>query len=88
MRLILIFLVVLVAVGAAAFAALNATRAPIDFYVWHVELPIGAALLATLALGWLLGGLVAWVGQVPRLRRALRAAERELRAARTPGADA
>jgi hypothetical protein len=30
-------------------------------------------LLCALVLGWLLGGLVAWLGQLPRMRRQARA---------------
>jgi len=79
MRLILIVLTLLVIAIGALFGALNAGRIALDFYFFQTEVPTGAALLAALLLGWLLGGLVAWLGQVPRLRRDLRAARRQLR---------
>jgi uncharacterized integral membrane protein len=88
MRLILIVLILLVIAAGAAFGALNAARVPIDFYFFQASLPAGAALLAALLAGWLLGGLVAWVGEVPRLRRELRAARRTLHAAQADGAAA
>ncbi|MDR2011497.1 MAG: lipopolysaccharide assembly protein LapA domain-containing protein [Rhodanobacter sp.] len=83
MRLILIVLMIAVAALGALFGALNGDRVPIDFYFSRIDVPLGTALLAALLAGWLLGGLIAWIGQVPRLRRDLRAAHRELHAART-----
>ena len=69
MRIALIVLLFAVLALGAAFGALNAARVPIDFHFVQVELPLGAALLCALVLGWLLGGLVAWLGHLPRLRR-------------------
>ncbi|NCT66145.1 MAG: DUF1049 domain-containing protein [Rhodanobacteraceae bacterium] len=88
MRPLLIVLLVLVIAAGALFGALNGARVPIGFYVAEVEVPLGVALLCALLAGWLLGGLTAWLGQVPRLRRQLRAAQRELREARAASADA
>lgn len=82
MRLILIVLILLIAVSGALFSALNGLRVPIDFYFSSTELPLGAVLLLTLLIGWLLGGLVTWLGQVSRLRRQVRLLERELHAVR------
>ena len=82
MRALLIVLVVLVIAAGALFGALNGARVPIGFYFTDIELPLGAALLGALLAGWLLGGLTAWLGQVPRLRRQLRVAQRALREAR------
>lgn len=82
MRLILIVLILLVAVSGALFSALNGVRVPIDFYFFSTDLPLGSVLLLTLSLGWLLGGLVSWMGQVSRLRRQVRLLERELHAVR------
>jgi len=73
MRIALIVLTIAVLVAGALFGALNSARAPIDFYFASIEVPLGAALLCALVLGWLLGGLVAWLGQQPRLRRQARA---------------
>jgi uncharacterized integral membrane protein len=86
MRLILIPLVLLVIAAGAAFGALNGARVPVDFYFFHLDAPAGAALLAALLAGWLLGGLVAWVGEVPRLRRELRDARRRLHEAQAAAA--
>ncbi|MBO9664513.1 lipopolysaccharide assembly protein LapA domain-containing protein [Dokdonella sp.] len=82
MRLILILLILLVVVAGAWFGALNATSTPLDFHFFRLEAPIGFALLASLLLGWLLGGLVAWLGPTARLRRELRRLRQELREAR------
>ncbi len=81
MRLILIVLTLLVIACGALFGALNAGRIALDFYFFDIAVPAGAALLAALLLGWLFGGFVAWIGQVPRLRRELRAARHQLRIA-------
>ena len=75
MRLTLILVSVFVVVCGALFAALNRVVIPIDFYLVQVRVNAGIALLGTLAIGWLLGGFVAWMGH-GRLRRDLRAARR------------
>lgn len=82
MRLILILLILIVVAVGAWFAALNAAWVPLDFQFFHVQAPIGVALLASLLIGWLLGGLVAWLGPTPRLRRELRQLRQELRQTR------
>jgi putative membrane protein len=79
MRLIFIVVVLLVVGLGALFGALNAGPVAVDLYFTDVHLPTGLALLGCLLLGWLLGGLVAWFGQVPRLRRELRKAREQLR---------
>ena len=79
MRLILIVVVLLVVGLGALFGALNPGPIAVDLYFAQVQLPTGLALLGCLLLGWLLGGLVAWFGQVPRLRRELRKARLQLR---------
>jgi putative membrane protein len=80
MRFVLILLLLIVVACGALFGALNGTRVAVDFYFAQIDAPIGAALLAVLLVGWLLGGLVAWSGQVPRLRRDLRTARVRIRA--------
>ncbi len=88
MRLILIVVVLLVVGAGALFGALNATPMAVDLYFVDVHVPTGLALLGTLLLGWLLGGLMAWFGQVPRLRRELRRARQQLREKRpAPGGE-
>jgi uncharacterized integral membrane protein len=90
MRLILILASLFVIASGAMFGALNGARIPVDFYFFQIDTPTGAALLGALLGGWLLGGLVAWAGQVPRLRRELRVTRarlRDLETALPPGAD-
>lgn len=78
MRLILIVPIVFVVACGALFGVLNGARVPLDFYFTSVEMPLGIALLGTLLLGWVLGGLVAWLGHAPRLRSEMRMLRREL----------
>ena len=66
--LVLITLVVFIAAGVVV-GALNADMVGYDLGFAHVHLPKGAALLVVLIIGWLLGGLTAWLGVVSRQRR-------------------
>lgn len=68
MRLIALFLLLAVVVLGALFGAINSAVVAIDFRFAQVQAPLGIALLAALALGWLLGGLVAWLGHAMRRR--------------------
>ena len=62
MRLaILLIALIFVALGIL-IGALNADLVQYDFGIFRVGLPKGAALLAVLLIGWLLGGLTAWCG--------------------------
>ena len=79
MRVGIILLVLLVAVAGALFGALNGERVAFDFYYASVQLPKGAALLAALLVGWLVGGLIVYFGLVLRLRKRVRLLARELR---------
>ncbi|CAM5229842.1 DUF1049 domain-containing protein [Rhodanobacter lindaniclasticus] len=72
--LVLIILAIFVAAGIV-LGALNADMVGYDFGFARLQLPKGAALLGALVLGWLLGGMTAWLGVRPRRSR------------RTPGAD-
>lgn len=81
MRPILILLMLIVVAAGVAFGALNAVAVPLDFHFFRFEAPVGVALLAALLAGWLLGGLVAWLGPAARQRRELRRLRQELRAA-------
>ncbi|MGB3462283.1 DUF1049 domain-containing protein [Rhodanobacter lindaniclasticus] len=75
MRLLaLIILAVFVAAGIV-LGALNAEMVGYDFGFAQLRLPKGAALLGALVVGWLLGGVTAWIGVRPRRSR------------HTPGAD-
>jgi len=66
--LVLIILAVFIAAGVVV-GALNADIVGFDLGFAQVQLPKGAALLATLIVGWLLGGLTAWLGVISRHRR-------------------
>jgi putative membrane protein len=79
MRLGLILLALLFAAVGAAFGALNGEHVVFDFYFTTIALPKGAALLCAVLLGWLLGGIVVYLGLVLRLRRRVRVLARELK---------
>jgi uncharacterized integral membrane protein len=81
MRLGIVIPVLLFVILGALFGALNAERITLDFYFAAFGMPKGAALLAALLLGWLLGGLVVWLARVTRLQRQLRESRRALREA-------
>jgi putative membrane protein len=83
MRLGLILLALLFAIGGAAFGALNGEHVVFDFYFTTLTLPKGAALLCALLLGWLLGGMLVYLGLVLRLRRRVRVMARELKLKRS-----
>jgi lipopolysaccharide assembly protein A len=78
MRFGLILLTLLFAVLGAVFGALNSENIALDFYFGVIHAPKGALLLCALLLGWLVGGLVVYVGLVLRLRRRVRGLTREL----------
>jgi uncharacterized integral membrane protein len=69
MRLIVILVLVFFAAAGVVVGALNAGLVDYDFAFARMQLPKGAALLAALVLGWLLGGLTAWLGVSLRHRR-------------------
>jgi lipopolysaccharide assembly protein A len=83
MRLALILVILVFVLFGVAFGALNAERITIDLYFAQPSVPKGAVLLAAVVIGWLLGGLVAWLARVPRLKRDLRETRRQLRKALT-----
>ncbi|HNV07052.1 MAG: lipopolysaccharide assembly protein LapA domain-containing protein [Dokdonella sp.] len=78
MRLGVVVLILLAVVMGATFGALNADRILLDFWLIDFSVPKGAALLAALLLGWVLGGLLVWGLRVRALRRELRALRRSL----------
>lgn len=77
MRLVSILLVLVFAAAGAIFGALNSESVAYDFYFAAFNAPKGATLIAAALLGWLLGGAVVYFGLVLRLRRRLRAQQRE-----------
>lgn len=83
MRLGVVVMVLISIVFGATFGALNAERIQLDFYLVQLPLPKGAALLAALVIGWILGGLLVWLVKVRRLHAELRRCKRMLRESRT-----
>jgi len=77
MRLIVILILVFFVAAGVVVGALNADLVGYDFAFARVRLPKGAALLAALVLGWLLGGLTAWLGVSLRQRRLQRQRRKE-----------
>ncbi|WP_297901676.1 DUF1049 domain-containing protein [Metallibacterium sp.] len=69
MRFVIAALLLIFALLGAAFAALNGGAVHYDFLLVEADLPKGVTLLAVLVLGWLLGGLSAWLGLGARRRR-------------------
>ena len=69
MRLIVTLVLLLFVAAGVALGALNADLVGYDLGFARFQLPKGAALLAAMALGWLLGGLTAWLGTSMRHRR-------------------
>lgn len=69
MRLIVTLLLLLFIAGGVVLGALNADLVGYDLAFARVQVPKGAALLSVLAIGWVLGGLTAWLGVTTRHRR-------------------
>ncbi|TCV97327.1 uncharacterized protein DUF1049 [Luteibacter rhizovicinus] len=86
MRLLaLIVLLVFIAAGIV-FGALNADLVSYDLGFAHASVPKGAAVLAAVLVGWLLGGLTAWLGTSFAHRRRRRRERIESKAAIAPTA--
>jgi len=62
MRLIVTLILLLFIAAGIAVGALNADLVGYDLGFARLSLPKGAALLLALVIGWLLGGLTAWLG--------------------------
>lgn len=75
LKLVLVFM--LVGLGAS-FASLNPGTVRLDFYFVAREVPVALALMATLALGGLLGVLSA-SGRIVRLRQEVSELRRKAR---------
>jgi putative membrane protein len=78
-RLGLILLTLLFAILGALFGALNSESIAFDYYFGVAHAPKGAAFLCALLLGWLVGGLVVYLGLVLRLRRRVGILAREIK---------
>ncbi len=73
MRLFLVVLIIIAFILAGiVFGALNPAMVAYDLGFAQVEVPKGAAVLAALVAGWLLGGIVAWLGTGVKRRRGAR----------------
>ncbi len=77
MRLLAIIILLTFVAAGIVLGALNADLVGYDLGFAQFQLPKGAALLGALVIGWLLGGLTAWLGVTTRQRRQQR---RQLRA--------
>ena len=62
MRLPAIILLLIFVAAGIVLGALNAGMVGYDFGFAQVQFPKGAALLGALVIGWLLGGVSAWLG--------------------------
>ncbi|HZY32700.1 MAG TPA: lipopolysaccharide assembly protein LapA domain-containing protein [Rhodanobacter sp.] len=78
MRLLAIIVLVIFIAAGVVLGALNADLVGYDLAFAQVQLPKGAALLVALVIGWLLGGLTAWLGVSARQRRRQPRADKKL----------
>ncbi len=74
MRFLVILILLVFVLAGVVLGALNAATVGIDLAVLQLHVPLGAALLSVLALGWITGGLTAWLGL--RLARRPRASRK------------
>lgn len=72
MRLLALIILVAFVVAGVVVGALNAELVDYDLAFFRLQLPKGAALLGALVVGWLLGGLTAWLGMSSAARRTRR----------------
>ncbi len=77
MRLLAIITLVVFVAAGIVLGALNAGMVGYDFGFAQMQLPKGAALLGALVVGWLLGGVTAWLGSRPSRSRRPPRADRE-----------
>jgi uncharacterized membrane protein YciS (DUF1049 family) len=85
---LIVLLVFVFAVAGASFGALNSQAIELDFYFGTITLVKGGIVIGALLLGWLLGGLLVYIGLVLPLRGKLRAQSRRLRQFETQQSDA
>ncbi len=74
MRLIVTLILLLFIAAGIVLGALNADLVGYDLGFAQLSVPKGAALLLALVIGWLLGGLTAWLGVSARQQRLRRKA--------------
>ncbi|HEV7123116.1 MAG TPA: LapA family protein [Rhodanobacter sp.] len=77
MRLLAIITLLIFVVAGIVLGALNAGMVGYDFGFAQLQLPKGAALLGALVVGWLLGGVTAWLGSRPARSRQPSRADRK-----------
>lgn len=77
MRLLVILILIFFVAAGIVLGALNADMVGYDVAFAQVQLPKGAALLGALVIGWLLGGLTAWLGVSSRQRLRRRVSSRD-----------
>jgi uncharacterized integral membrane protein len=80
MRLLAIIILLIFIATGIALGGLNADLVGYDLAFFRVQLPKGAALLGAVVIGWLLGGLTAWLGVSSRQRRQQARADKKLSA--------
>jgi len=77
MRLLVLLLLVVFIAAGIVLGALNADLVAYDLGFARLQLPKGAALLGGVVVGWVLGGLTAWLGVSSAHRRQRRAASKK-----------
>jgi len=78
MRLLATIVLVIFIAAGVVLGALNADLVGYDLAFVQMQIPKGAALLGALVIGWLLGGLTAWLGVSMRQRRRQAGADKKL----------
>jgi uncharacterized membrane protein YciS (DUF1049 family) len=69
MRLLVILVLLVFVAAGVIVGSLNADLVSYDLAMTRIQMPKGAALFCVLIIGWLLGGLTAWLGVSSRQRR-------------------
>lgn len=69
MRLLAVIVLLIFIAAGVVLGALNADLVGYDLAFARVQLPKGAVLLGGVVIGWLLGGLTAWLGVSSNQRR-------------------
>jgi len=77
MRLLVLLLLIVFLAAGVLLGALNADLVGYDLGFARIQLPKGAGLLGSLVIGWLLGGLTAWLGVSTSHRRQQRRANKK-----------
>ena len=78
MRLIPLVLGLLFLLSGILFGALNADQVALDFYWFHLTLPLGVALIGFALIGAMAAGLLLWLTVIwPQRRRISVLARRE-----------